>query len=100
MREDRLIGRGHEPQLQIFHDDKKRRGTYPAFALDRMDPMRPIVDRAILKLIQAATLSGADFSIQDDDVCPLKSDPARFIAQRITSLNSRVSRLSRKSFGR
>ena len=63
-----LIAEGFDPTIGILHDHKNRRGTYPAFVLDRMEPMRPVVDRAVLELIDTTTFTGADFSIQDDGV--------------------------------
>ncbi len=41
-----------------MHDRKNFRGTYPAFALDHIEPMRPVVDRAILELIDTVTFTG------------------------------------------
>ena len=76
-----LIAEGYDPTIGILHGRESERGTYPAFALDRMEPMRPIVDRAVLKLVDDSTFSGADFSIQDDGVCRLNPELARRVAQ-------------------
>jgi hypothetical protein len=46
-----------------------------------MEPMRPVVDRAILELVKATTFSGGDFSIQPDGVCRLNPELARRVAQ-------------------
>ena len=43
-----LIAEGYDPTIGILHGRESERGTYPAFALDRMEPMRPVVDRAVL----------------------------------------------------
>lgn len=67
--------------IGIMHDRESDRGSYPAFALDHMEPMRPVVDRAILQLVRTETFSGADFSIQHDGVCRLHPELARRIAQ-------------------
>jgi CRISPR/Cas system-associated endonuclease Cas1 len=45
-----------------MHEKKALRGINPGFALDHMEPMRPVVDRAVLQLINTATFTGADFS--------------------------------------
>ena len=58
-----------------------QRSSYPGFALDRMEPMRPIVDRAVLDLIDSKTFAGADFVIQDDGACRLNPELARRVAQ-------------------
>lgn len=54
----------------------------PAYALDLMEPMRPVVDRTVLKLIADETFSGADFQLQADGVCRLNPELARSVAIR------------------
>ena len=76
-----LIAEGYDPTLGIMHDRESDRGGYPAFALDRMEPMRPVVDRAVLHLISSTTFTGADFSIQPNGVCRLNPELARRVAQ-------------------
>lgn len=78
-----LISEGYDPTIGIMHDRKNFRGTYPAFALDHIEPVRPIVDRAILDLIQTETFTGADFAIQDDGVCRLNPELARRVVQMV-----------------
>jgi CRISPR-associated protein Cas1 len=46
-----------------------------------MEPMRPVVDRAVLHLIDTVTFTGADFSIQHDGVCRMNPELARRVAQ-------------------
>jgi CRISP-associated protein Cas1 len=77
----RLIADGYDPTLGILHDKVLDRGTYPAFALDHMEPMRPLVDQAVLDLISSATFTGADFPIRHDGVCRLNPELARRVAQ-------------------
>lgn len=77
----RLIAEGYDPTLGILHDRTADRGSYPAFALDHMEPMRPVVDRAVLQLIDKVAFSGADFSLQADGVCRLNPELARRVAQ-------------------
>lgn len=76
-----LIANGYDPMLGIMHQKKQFRGISPAFALDHMEPMRPIVDRAVLQLIDQTTFTGADFSIQHDGVCRLNPELARRVAK-------------------
>lgn len=77
----RLVADGYDPTLGIMHQKKGLRGISPAFALDHMEPMRPVVDRAVLQLIDSVTFTGADFSIQNDGVCRLNPQLARRVAQ-------------------
>ena len=76
-----LIADGYDPRIGILHDNKRRRGTYAAFALDHIEPIRPVVDRAILELIETVPFTAADFSVQDDGVCRLNPELARRVAQ-------------------
>lgn len=76
----RLVADGYDPTLGIMHQKKQFRGISPAFALDHMEPMRPVVDRAVLQLIDSVTFTGADFSIQNDGVCRLNPQLARKLA--------------------
>jgi len=76
----RLVADGYDPTLGIMHQKKQFRGISPAFALDHMEPMRPVVDRAVLQLIDSVTFTGADFSIQNDGVCRLNPELARRLA--------------------
>lgn len=77
----RLIAEGYDPTIGIMHDRESDRGSYPAFALDHMEPMRPVVDRAVLQTIRTETFTGADFMLQHDGVCRLNPELARRIAQ-------------------
>jgi CRISPR-associated protein Cas1 len=77
----RLIVEGYDPTIGVMHEKKALRGINPGFALDHMEPMRPVVDRAVLQLIDAVTFTGADFSIQHDGVCRMSPELARRVAQ-------------------
>jgi CRISP-associated protein Cas1 len=77
----RLIVQGYDPTIGIMHEKKALRGINPGFALDHMEPMRPVVDRAVLQLIDTVTFTGADFSIQHDGVCRMNPELARRVAQ-------------------
>jgi CRISPR-associated protein Cas1 len=76
-----LVADGYDPTLGIMHQKKQFRRMSPAFALDHMEPMRPVVDRAVLQLINETTFTGADFAIQNDGVCRMNPELARRVAQ-------------------
>jgi len=76
-----LIVEGYDPTIGIMHEKRALRGINPGFALDHMEPMRPVVDRAVLQLIDTMTFTGADFSIQNDGVCRMNPELARRVAQ-------------------
>ena len=77
----RLIVEGYDPTIGIMHEKKALRGINPGLALDHMEPMRPVVDRSVLQLIDTVTFTGADFSIQHDGVCRMNPELARRVAQ-------------------
>jgi CRISPR-associated protein Cas1 len=77
----RLIIEGYDPTIGVMHEKKALRGINPGFALDHMEPMRPVVDRAVLQLIGTVTFTGADFSIQHDGVCRMNPELARRVTQ-------------------
>ena len=74
----KAITDGYDPMLGILHDQRhKEKEHTPSFSLDLMEPMRPVVDRAVLKLISDETFSGADFQLQSDGVCRLNPELVR-----------------------
>jgi len=77
----RLIVEGYDPTIGIMHEKKALRAINPGFALDHMEPVRPVVDRAVLHLIDTVTFTGADFLIQHDGVCRMSPELARRVAQ-------------------
>jgi len=88
------IADGCDPMLGGLHDQRaKSKDRTPSFALDLMEPLRPVVDRAVLKLIAEETFSGADFQLRSDGVCRLNPELARSVAQ--ASLNELERRTSR-----
>lgn len=77
----KAITDGYDPMLGILHDQRhKEKERTPSFALDLMEPLRPVVDRAVLELIADETFSGADFQLQSDGVCRLNPELARIVA--------------------
>jgi len=72
---------GYDPTIGILHDQREvKKELTPSFALDLMEPLRPVVDRAVLKLVREETFTGADFVLQSDGVCRLNPELARHVA--------------------
>lgn len=85
----KAIADGYDPMLGILHDQRdKGKDRTASFALDLMEPLRPVVDRAVLKLVRAETFSGADFVLQGDGVCRLNGELSRVIAQAAQAVAS------------
>jgi CRISPR/Cas system-associated endonuclease Cas1 len=51
---------------------------------DLMEPLRPIVDRAVLAFVQSHTFHPADFTIRTDGVCRLNPEMAKAIVQLVS----------------
>ena len=77
------IADGYDPKIGLFHQTTK--SDRYSFVYDQMEPLRPIVDREILRIVNEETFSGADFELQSDGVCRLNPELARTIVQRISA---------------
>lgn len=83
------IADGFDPMVGVFHDQRHdKKDNTASFALDLMEPHRPVVDRAILKLIGEETFSGADFDLQSNGIVRLNLRLARFLVTQIDALKA------------
>lgn len=74
------IAEGYDPNLGILHDQRhKEKEQTPSFALDRMEPMRPVVDRTVLNLVARHTFSGMDFDLQSNGVVRVNAELLRLL---------------------
>src|SRR5262249_42043803 len=60
-----VVAAGFDPTIGFLHAVGPDR---PAFVLDLMEPLRPVVDRKVLEFVQAHTFHPADFTIRADGV--------------------------------
>lgn len=81
-----VLAQGYDPQGGFLHSGY--RGS-PALVLDLMEPLRPVVDAAVLKFALVETFSGADFVLRSDGVVRLNPQLAR-----------RIARVAHHDFGR
>jgi CRISPR-associated endonuclease Cas1 len=72
-----IIADGYDPTIGYLHSYNPER---PALVFDLMEPLRPIVDRAVLNFVQTHTFHPADFTIRSDGVCRLNPEMARHVA--------------------
>ena len=70
-----VIAEGYDPGIGIMHNTVKV-GRH-SFVYDRMERLRPIVDRVVLKLVNEETFSGADFQLQSNGVVRLNPELIR-----------------------
>lgn len=74
------IADGYDPTIGVMHHSRRDK---PAFALDLIEPERPKVDAAILKLVADNPLKPIDFVIRKDGVCRLSPQLARAVASTV-----------------
>lgn len=80
------VADGYDPSIGIIHDRQARNRRRPsAFVLDLMEPMRPVVDAAILRLVSKTAFSGADFVLRKDGVCRLNPQLAKVVVRNVSA---------------
>jgi CRISPR-associated endonuclease Cas1 len=65
---------GLDPHIAYFHG--KYRGKQ-GLVLDLMEPMRPVVDRAVLELVRGHIFASGDVTLREDGVCRINPQLAR-----------------------
>ncbi len=79
------VANGYDPMLGIMHNGRK--GS-PGWALDMIEPHRPVVDGAILNLIREQRFAAADFTMRRDGVCRVAPQLARAVATLISAIGT------------
>lgn len=69
---------GYDPCRGIMHHD---RDDTQALVYDLIEPRRPLVDLAILRLLQTQELTGADFVQRADGICRVAPQLARVVSR-------------------
>lgn len=71
------IASGYDPTIGIFHRGKKGNAAY---VFDLIEPERPKIDAAILKLTAENQFTVTDFILTRDGICRLSPQLARAVA--------------------
>ncbi|MBL8905009.1 MAG: CRISPR-associated endonuclease Cas1 [Hyphomicrobiales bacterium] len=74
---------GLDPTIGMSHSTAKYRD---APVLDRMEPLRPVVDKEILRLILNNPISPGDFTITNEGFCRLNTQLARKVVAVASSV--------------
>jgi CRISPR-associated endonuclease Cas1 len=74
------ISNGYDPTIGVMHHAREGK---PSFALDLIEPERPLVDSAILNLIRSHSLHAVDFVLRSDGACRLSPQLARAVATAV-----------------
>jgi CRISPR-associated protein Cas1 len=75
-----IVSQGYDPSIGYLHRFEKYRA---ALVCDLMEPLRPIVDRAVLGFVQSQTFQRVDFTIRSDGVCRLNPEMAKHLASTL-----------------
>ena len=79
----------HRGQLRPDYGPSNIQRKYrDALVLDRMEPLRPVVDGFVLALLLKDTLSPGDFTITKEGYCRLNPQLARKVVGNLVSLLS------------
>jgi CRISPR-associated endonuclease Cas1 len=76
-----IVSAGYDPTIGFLHAEAPDR---PAFVFDLMEPLRPVVDRHILRFVHDHTFEPADFTLRTDGVCRLNPEMARHLVNAVT----------------
>jgi CRISPR associated protein Cas1 len=74
-----IVAEGCDPTIGFLHVER------PAFVFDLMEPLRPIVHRAMLTFVQSHTFHPADFTIRSDGVCRLNPEMAGRVVKLVSA---------------
>lgn len=77
------VGAGLDPTLGFFHG--KFRGK-AALVYDLMEPLRPLVDREVLRLVRRNIFSPEDFMLTTEGVCRLNPELARKVVRETVTI--------------
>jgi len=72
-----LIAEGYAPRLGILHSADAK--AQDSFVFDEMEPLRPVVDQAVLAFALSETFHAKDFVLRSDGVCRLSPGLAKMI---------------------
>ena len=80
-----VVAAGLDPSIGIMHGNKNNRIP---LVYDLMEPLRPIVDRQILKFAQAHAFTPGDFTINQWGGCRLNPQMAKVVAKQVTDIKA------------
>jgi CRISPR-associated protein Cas1 len=88
-----IVSRGYDPTIGYLHAFEKYRA---ALVCDLMEPLRPVVDRAVLEFVQTHTFNRSDFTIRSDGVCRINPQMAFHIVKTLDVPLSVIDHLALK----
>lgn len=77
-----VLAQGYDPTIGFLHASRIGRS---ALVLDLMEPLRPVIDRAVIAFIRSSVFHPADFVLRSDGVCRLNPKLARRLVRDLLS---------------
>jgi CRISPR-associated protein Cas1 len=90
-----LVGAGFDLSIGVLHTSYERQQP---LVYDLMEPLRPIVDRAILSIVQAQTFTPGDFTLLQSGVCRVNPQLAKSVVREI-DCSGETEKLARQVVG-
>lgn len=78
---------GLDPMVGFLHQLRIDRLERQGLVLDLLEPLRPEVDRRVLRLVCEEKFSGADFTLTRDGTCRLHPQLARRLVASVADIN-------------
>jgi CRISPR-associated endonuclease Cas1 len=78
---------GLDPMIGFLHQLRIDRLDRPGLVLDLLEPMRPEVDRQVLRLVREEKFSGVDFTLSRDGTCRLHPQLARRVVGSVAQVD-------------
>jgi CRISPR-associated endonuclease Cas1 len=82
-----VVKAGLDPMVGFLHRLRIDRLERPGLVLDLLEPMRPEVDRQVLRLVKEEKFSGADFTLTRNGTCRLHPQLARRIVASVAQVD-------------
>jgi hypothetical protein len=82
-----LLSRIERPRTRVLHADRIRRDS---MALDLIEPLRPVIDTAVLDLIAARSFHKIDFIAVRDGTCRLTETITHPLAEQLLAWGATV----------
>jgi CRISP-associated protein Cas1 len=90
-----IVAYGYDPMIGYLHSYDKERA---ALVFDLMEPLRPVVDHAVLDFVHAETFDPADFTLRGDGVCRLNPELTRVLIRLLERRPFSINLLLQRSF--
>jgi CRISPR-associated endonuclease Cas1 len=80
-----IVAAGPDPTIGVIHE---RKDNPAPLVYDLLEPLRPLVDNAVLQFALTHTFEPGDFTINKWGGCRLNSQLAKVVASRLAAINA------------